>query len=95
MKVIIREAAEDDLDRIFARIVQDNPTAAAATVAKIRDRIFLLETDSLTNMGRPGLDPDTRELIEYPHIIVYEIQRNRCEVEVLSIAHGARERTRE
>jgi plasmid stabilization system protein ParE len=31
MKVIIREAAEDDLDRIFARIAQDNPAAARRT----------------------------------------------------------------
>jgi len=66
MKVIIRELAEDDLNRMFARIAQDNPSAAGAMVAKLRDRISFLETDSLAHMRRPGLDPGTRELIEYP-----------------------------
>jgi len=42
-------------------------------VAKIRDRINLLEIDSLAKMGRPGLVTGTRELIEYPYIIVYEV----------------------
>jgi toxin ParE1/3/4 len=95
MRVIIREAAEDDLHRIFDWIARDSPAAAAAKVKRIRDRINFLETDSLVNMGRPGLDPGTRELIEYPYIIVYEVHENRREVEVLSIVHGARNRERE
>jgi plasmid stabilization system protein ParE len=57
MKVIIRESAEDDLDRIFAWIAKDNPAAAADMVAQIRDRINLLEIDSLAHIGRPGLAP--------------------------------------
>jgi plasmid stabilization system protein ParE len=92
MKVIIREAAADDLDRIFTRIAQDNPPAAATMVAAIRDRISVLETDSLAHMGRPGLDHGTRELIEYPYIIVYEVYENRSKVDVLAIVHGARDR---
>ena len=92
MKVTIRELAEDDLDRIFARIAQDNPPSAAAMVATLRDRVAFLETDSLAHMGRPGLDPGTRELIEYPYIIVYEVHHDRGEVEVLAIVHSARER---
>jgi toxin ParE1/3/4 len=92
MKIIIRELAEDDLDRIFARIAEDNPSAAAAMVAKLRDRISFLETESLAHMGRPGLDPGTRELIEYPYIIVYEAHDDRGEVEVLAVVHGARDR---
>jgi plasmid stabilization system protein ParE len=92
MKVIVREAAEGDLDRIFAWIRDLNPAAAAKIVAQIRDRINFLELDSLANMGRPGLDPGTRELVEYPHIIVYEVHPNRREIEVLAIVHGAQDR---
>jgi plasmid stabilization system protein ParE len=92
MKVTIRELAEDDLDRIFGRIAQDNPSAAATMVATLRDRISFLETDSLAHMGRPGLDLGTRELIEYPYIIVYEVHDDRGEVEVLAIVHSAQER---
>jgi plasmid stabilization system protein ParE len=33
MKVIVREAAEDDLHRIFSWLDQRNPTAAARIVA--------------------------------------------------------------
>jgi len=43
-------------------------------------------------MGRPGLDPGTRELIEYPYIIVYEVHEDRGYVAVLSIVHGAQAR---
>ncbi len=43
-------------------------------------------------MGRPGLDPGTRELIAYPYIIVYEVHEDRGEIEVLEVVHGARDR---
>ena len=43
-------------------------------------------------MGRPGLDPGTRELIEYPYIIVYEVHEDRGEIVVLYVVHGARDR---
>jgi plasmid stabilization system protein ParE len=92
MKVIIRTAAEEDLHRIFDWIKQDNPAAATRMVARIRDRINFLELDSLADMGRAGLEPGTRELIEYPYIIVYEVHRDRGEVEVLAIVHGAMDR---
>jgi toxin ParE1/3/4 len=92
MRVFVREAAEGDLDRIYAWIAQDNPIAAARKVMEIRDRISFLEIDSLAKMGRPGRDSGTRELIEYPYIIVYEVHEERNEVEVLSIVHGAQDR---
>jgi plasmid stabilization system protein ParE len=53
MKVIVREAAEDDLHRIFVWISADNPVAAAKTVARIRDRVSFLELDSLAGHGAP------------------------------------------
>ena len=34
MKVVIRDAAEDDLDRIFAWIERDNARAAAEMVSR-------------------------------------------------------------
>ena len=63
-------------------------------VSRIRDHIDLLQEDNLANMGRPGLIEGTRELIEYPYIIVYRVDEERDEVVVLSIIHGARKRTR-
>ena len=95
MKVIIHQAAQDDLDHIAEWIAQDNRSAAARMVARIRDQIGFLEADELAHMGRPGLIAGTRELVEYPYIIVYRVDDERREVAVLSIVHGARHRDRE
>jgi addiction module RelE/StbE family toxin len=92
MKVVFRESALDDLDRIYAWIAKDNPPAAAAMISRIRDRISFLELDSLAHMGRPGIVSDTRELIEYPYIVVYRVDDQRREVLILAVLHGAQDR---
>jgi toxin ParE1/3/4 len=94
MKVTVREAAEEDLHRIFSWIAEDNPRAATEMVSRIRERINLLELDALAHMGRPGFVKGTRELVEYPYIIVYKVFRERREIAVLSIMHGAQDRER-
>ena len=43
-------------------------------------------------MGRPGLVEGTRELLEWPYIIVYKVYEDREEVVIVSIAHGAQDR---
>ena len=93
MRVILRNSALEDLDRIYAWISNDNPPAAADMVARIRDRISCLEIDALAHMGRPGLVANTRELIEYPYIIVYRVNERLREVVVLAIFHGAQGRS--
>ena len=95
MRVVIRESAEADLDHIADWIAKDSPSAAARMVATILDRISLLEIDELTRMGRPGFVEGTRELLEYPYIIVYQVSEDRDDVVVLSIVHGAQDRDRE
>ena len=92
MKVFIRESAEEDLDRIFAWIAKDNPRAATELLKRIQDKVNRLEIDSLVHMGRKGLVEGTRELIEYPYIIVYEVDDSAGEVTVLAIVYGARNR---
>jgi plasmid stabilization system protein ParE len=64
MKIIVRDKADADLDDIFAWIKNDNPRAAANTIRRLRARIGRLATPGLAHMGRPGLDPGTRELVE-------------------------------
>jgi toxin ParE1/3/4 len=92
MRVIVRESAEADLDHIAEWIGSDSPAAAVRMVASIRDRINFLETDELAHMGRPGLVEGTRELLEYPYIIIYKVFEESDEVVVLSIVHGAQDR---
>jgi toxin ParE1/3/4 len=92
MNIIIHDAAWDDLDRIYEWIAKDNRSAAAKVIARIRDKISLLELDSLAKMGRPGRAAGTRELIEHPYIIVYEVDDRQRRISVLAIVHGARDR---
>jgi toxin ParE1/3/4 len=92
MKITFDPVAVDDLDRIFDWIAEHNLRAARDLIARIETRIALLATPGLEHMGRPGLDPGTRELIEYPYIIVYEVFEDRGEVVIWSVIHGARDR---
>jgi toxin ParE1/3/4 len=94
MRVVLRESALEDLDHIHAWIAKDNPSAAAEMVARIRDRISFLEIDALAQMGRPGFVKGTRELIEYPYIIVYQFDHTQREIAVLAIVHGAQDQDR-
>lgn len=66
MRITFDPGARADLNDIFAWISRDNEVAAYAMIARIEAGIALLATPGLENMGRPGLDEGTRELIEYP-----------------------------
>jgi toxin ParE1/3/4 len=92
MKIIFDDEALEDLSSIQAWISKESPRAAATITAKIFDKIEYLLEPELTYMGRPGLDPGTHELIEYPYIIVYEVHEDRGEIVVLAIVHGAQKR---
>jgi addiction module RelE/StbE family toxin len=92
MNVVIHEAAWADLDHIYEWIAKDNPAAAAKVIGGIRDKVNLLELDSLARMGRPGRAEGTRELIEHPYIIVYEVDERSRLITVVAIVHGARNR---
>ena len=92
MKLIIHAKAADDLAAIFTWIANDNVRAAKETIRRIRTRVGYLTAPGLANIGRPGLDPGTRELVEYPYIIVYEVHQRRGQIVVLAIFHGARDR---
>jgi toxin ParE1/3/4 len=91
MRITFDPAARADLDDIFAWIAKANEHAAYEMIGRIEARIGLLATSGLENMGRPGLDEGTRELIEYPYIIVYEVFESRAEIVVWSIVHGAQD----
>ena len=91
MKIVVRKKADEDLDEIFAWIAKDNPRAAAGMISAFASTLGGLRRPAFEQMGRPGLDPGTRELVEPPYIIVYEIYEGRREIEVLYIVHGAQD----
>jgi plasmid stabilization system protein ParE len=92
MRIVFDDEALEDLRGIHAWIGKESPRAATELAARIFDKIENLLEPELTYMGRPGLDPGTRELIEYPYIIVYEVHEERGDIVVLAIVHGAQDR---
>ncbi len=55
MKVIIRESADDDLDRIFEWIAKDNRSAAARMVAKFATESIYWKFIVWQRWGDPAL----------------------------------------
>ena len=92
MKITFDPRAQDDLKRIFAWIAKDSPKAARDMMARIEARIRLLAVSGFAQMGRRGLVSGTRELVEPPYIVVYEVRESRREIVVLAITHGAQDR---
>ena len=92
MKVTFEPAARDELDRIFAWIAKNNRYAAMELIARIEEKVMRLATPELAHMGRPGLVEGTRELLEWPYIIVYKVHEDREEIVIVSVVHGARDR---
>jgi len=94
MRVTFDPAASDELDGIFAWIAKDSPRAAFEMLARIEAKVMRLETPALTHMGRPGLVEGTRELVEWPYIIVYKVYEARDEIVIVAVVHGAQDRER-
>lgn len=61
-------------------------------IARIEEKVTRLATPELAHMGRPGFVEGTRELLEWPYIIVYKVHDDRDEIVIVTIVHGARER---
>ena len=92
MKVFVRQDAEDDLGRIYSWISKDNPSAAADMVARIRDRLAFSSSTVLHIWDAQGLSQEPVNCIEYPYIIVYQVDEERTEIAIVAIFHGAQDR---
>ncbi len=92
MKVIIRDAAYDDLEQIHAWIAKDRPRVADAVIEGILKSIGLLEPFPL--IGRAGRASGTRELVigGLPYIAVYRVDDEADEVAVIAVFHAAQNR---
>ena len=90
MKLVIREEALDDLDGIYDWIAKDSQEAAARVARVLRQSMNRILLPELVKIGRPGRRKGTRELVEWPYIIVYKVSDDREVVTILSVVHGAR-----
>ena len=95
MRVTFDPAARAELNDIFQWIAKDSPRAAHDLIARIEATVMRLELPELAHMGRPGLVEGTRELLEWPYIIVYKVFEDRDEIVVLTVVHGAQDRDSE
>ena len=89
MRLIWTRRATLDLAEIRSYIAPDNPRAASRLAARIREAAARLS--DYPNLGRPGQEPGTRELViaRTRYIVVYTVQEES--VTVLTVVHSARQ----
>ena len=92
MRLVIRQEGVDDLDGIYDWIGKDTLSAAIRVVRVLRQRMNSIVLPELVNIGRPGRKKGTRELVEWPYIIVYKVDDAHHAVTILAAVHGARDR---
>ena len=92
MKVIIREGAYDDLDRIFDWIAKDRPRSAHAVIDRILESAERL--GHFPHVGHIGRVPSTFEWVVtgLPYIVVYRVNVDDDVVDVIAVVHGAQDR---
>ena len=92
MRVIIREAAYDDLDRIYAWIAKDRPRSADSVIDRILESVGQL--GHFPYMGHVGKVPGTYEWVVtgLPYIVVYEVDSDNFELKITAVFHGAQHR---
>ena len=95
MRIIIREVAYDDLDRIYSWIAKDRPHSADLVIERIFENVERL--GRFPYMGHIGRVSGTHEwaVPGLPYIVVYTIDRGAGEVAIVGVFHGAQDREKE
>jgi toxin ParE1/3/4 len=93
MRIAWSETAIANLVGIRKYIEQDKPAAARRLAQRI-----LISVERLAqhpHLGRPGREPETRELVVAgtPYIIAYRVYRGR--LSILAVLHAAQSRPEE
>jgi toxin ParE1/3/4 len=89
VRVVLTDAAEEDLAAIYAHDAERSVPTAGQVVGTILRAINSLALFPL--LGRPGAVPQTRERIvtRYPYRIVYHVDEANEVIEVWRVVHGA------
>jgi len=90
MKVRITRPALADLDRIYAYISRENPTAASRVVKRLLDRA--MELEHVPYQGREVDEPNARVVVvpRFRYFIFYTIEGG--EIHVTHFRHTSRRR---
>jgi toxin ParE1/3/4 len=92
VKLVFDDLALADLEGIYNWIAEDNAAAALKVVERLFASVEHLAT--FPRMGHAGRDEGTFEWVvpRLPYIVVYETHRERDEVIVVAVVHGAQDR---
>ena len=93
MRIVWSATAIANLVEIRQYIEQDKPEAARRLAKRILQSVDRLAKHP--HLGRPGREPETRELIVAgtPYIISYQVHRGR--LAILAVLHAAQDRSGE
>jgi addiction module RelE/StbE family toxin len=88
LRIVWSPQARRDLREIYLRILPENPAAARALHARIRESILRLA--DMPQLGRPGRVPGTRELVVpgTRYLVPYRVTEDT--LQVLRVYHSAR-----
>jgi toxin ParE1/3/4 len=91
MRIIWTETAIANLVEIRQHIEREQPAAARRVAQRILASVERLAKHP--HLGRPGREPDTRELVVAgkPYIIPYRIHRDS--LAILAVLHGAQDKS--
>ena len=89
-KVVVTQAALDDLDQIVGSISRDNPRAARRLGVDLMQR-----AESLSGSPKRGMAmnarPGVRRLVRNPYLIIYRLDEDIRVVSILRFWHQSRE----
>lgn len=89
MKIVWTEPARQNLREIFSYIAEENPWAARALLADIKERVGVLVDQP--QLGRVGRVEGTRELVlaGTSYILPYRVKESQTQI--LAVFHTARQ----
>ncbi len=89
MKIVWTEPARQDLREIFTYIAEENPRAARALLAEIKDRVGVLV--SQPQLGSAGRIEGTRELVLAGSSYILPYRLKDQQIQILAVFHAARQ----
>lgn len=89
--IYVTRRAEEDLREIWRYIAIENMDAADRLLLRIDDRLQILRDFPEAGTARDDIRPGFRLLVEGPYLLLYEYDKAKDEVELVSVVDGRRD----
>jgi len=90
-QIIWRQAAIDDLGKIYDYIAQDSPTRASRFTAELTDKTIFLSENPYVGENKLPSFPNIRVFPHKNYLFIFEPTENAEGIELLRIIHGAQD----